>query len=110
MTPGTLDSFDPSLAAQNIIRGFLKVDPNMSLHAAVALMRVYRKHTQKLPISTANLSPELMLSPSTTTRLMSYLGQGKEDEGFKGLDFVRLDIDKKDRRRRPIAQHHFSGT
>ena len=74
----------------------------MSLNAAVALLMVCQAQTRKEPIQTRELSQALMLSPSTTTRLMAYLGEGKADEGFNGLGFVDLQIDKKDRRL-PIA-------
>ena len=93
---------DPSALAQNIIFSFLHIDPTMSLNAAVALLMVCQAQTRKEPIQTSDLSQALMLSPSTTTRLMAYLGEGKEDEGFNGLGFVDLQIDKKDRRL-PIA-------
>ena len=75
----------------------------MSLNAAVALLMVYRAQTRKEPIQTSELSQALMLSPSTTTRLMAYLGEGKEDVGFNGLGLVDLQIDKKDRRRRSVT-------
>ena len=92
------DQLSPRFLAQQIIFSFLKVDPTMSLSAAVALLMVYQAHETKTPIQTSDLSKELSLSGSTTTRLMAYLGEGKEDVGFNGLGLVDLQIDKKDRR------------
>ena len=89
---------NPRFLAQQIIFSFLHIDPTMSLSAAVALLMVYQAHETKTPIQTSDLSKELSLSGSTTTRLMAYLGEGKEDVGFNGLGLVDLQIDKKDRR------------
>lgn len=94
-----VDQLSPKFLAQQIIFRFLRLDLFMSLSASVALLMVYQAHGDKIPISTFEIAQKLGLSPSTTTRLMTYLGEGREEENFKGLGLglVHLQIDKKDR-------------
>ena len=88
---------------ESVILGFLGIDQAMSLPAAATLLLLYRRHLGKAPCAPAEIAELLQMSPSTVSRLMYYLGQGKEDVGFIGLDYVDLRIDRKDRRRRNLA-------
>lgn len=82
---------------------FLKIDAGMTLNAAIALLMIQESQAKQEPLTTSDISKALNLAPPTVTRLMTYLGEGKVDDGFQGLDLIRMDIDKKDRRRRTLT-------
>lgn len=86
-----------------LLRAFLDIDPGMSLNAILCLLMIRKANARKTPITSQDLSQELLIAPPTMTRLLTYLGDGKADEGFNGLALIRIDIDKVDRRRRILS-------
>lgn len=90
-------------ASTRLLRAFMELDPGMSLNAIMILLMVRKAQADKRSIAAQDMSQELQIHPATISRVLTYLGDGKADEGFNGLALIRVDIDKIDRRRRTVT-------
>lgn len=77
-------------------------DQGMSLQAAHMFVLIANYETVDLGLTTADVAAAMTISPTATSRMIYYLGEGIPSSGIKGLNLVELRIDSTDRRRRTI--------
>ena len=98
----TLATILPLAKVGEAILSLLALDPGMSLQAASALILIAKNQPADAPMTTAELAKLLKLSPTATSRMVYYLGEGIPANSIKGLGLVELKIDPADRRRRSV--------